>query len=193
MCEMGFEEDLNYILDAIGTNESLKRQTMMFSATLPLQVDRLARKYLDKPITITIGHGTPITIDQRIEMIQPAQKFAKLQQILKQFDTQCIVFVNSRKECDVLAGLLGSANCLTLHGGKNQTQREDALKQFKEGRRDVMIATDVAGRGVDVKGLGLVVNYDMAKTVEGIYPQTAANVQITRIESEEPVELVIKV
>lgn len=75
--------------------------------------------------------------------------------------------MNSRKECDNVAHLLGQSSCITLHGGKSQTQREDALQQFKDKRKSIMIATDVAGRGVDVKGCGLVINYEMAKTVEG--------------------------
>ena len=114
---------------------------------------------------MTIGQGAPMTINQQVELLQPSQKLARLQYLVKFHNTQTIIFVNSRKECDVVASLL-SGSCVTLHGGKSQIQREEALKQFKEKRKNIMVATDVAGRGVDVKGCGLVVNWEMAKSIE---------------------------
>jgi len=96
-------------------------------------------------------------------------KRKKLMEILsRKIDPPVIIFVNQKKGADVLAkGLekLGYNSC-TLHGGKGQEQREYALAALKSGAKDILVATDVAGRGIDIKDVSLVINYDMAKTIE---------------------------
>jgi len=85
-----------------------------------------------------------------------------------QFTPPMIVFVNQKKSCDMLAKMINSSGlrATTLHGGKSQEQRELALSQLKNGKSDVLVATDVAGRGIDVQNVSLVVNFDMAKNIE---------------------------
>ncbi|KAF8986137.1 DEAD (Asp-Glu-Ala-Asp) box polypeptide 23 [Entomortierella lignicola] len=195
MIDMGFEADVNFILDALPvTNlkpdsdeaedaakmtmaideDSNKkyRQTTMFSATMPPAVERLAKRYLRRPAVVTIGTaGQAVeTVEQRVEMISDEnRKKNRLMDLLKgQFAPPIIVFVNQKKSCDMLAKMINSSGlrATTLHGGKSQEQRELALSQLKSGKSDVLVATDVAGRGIDVQNVSLVVNFDMAKNIE---------------------------
>lgn len=91
-------------------------------------------------------------------------------ELLKEFAAPIIVFVNQKKSCDMLAKLInsggGGLKATTLHGGKSQEQRELALSQLKSGASQVLVATDVAGRGIDVQNVSLVINFDMAKNIE---------------------------
>ncbi|KAJ3054388.1 DEAD (Asp-Glu-Ala-Asp) box polypeptide 23 [Rhizophlyctis rosea] len=198
MIDMGFEPDVNYILDALpvsnlkpDTEESEDpellrqaalasdhgpmgryfRQTVMFSATMPPAVERLAKKYLRRPAVVTIGTAGQVvdTIEQKVEFISDEnKKKSRLLEILVQFEPPIIVFVNQKKGCDVLSKALEKLGykATTLHGGKSQEQREAALAALKTGTKDVLVATDVAGRGIDVKNVTVVVNYDMAKNIE---------------------------
>ncbi|KAI9103053.1 P-loop containing nucleoside triphosphate hydrolase protein [Phlyctochytrium arcticum] len=201
MIDMGFEADVNYILDALPVS-NLKpdsdeaedpmallqnpgtmlgvpeqgfvkfRQTVMFSATMPSAVERLAKRYLRRPAVVTIGTAGQVvdTIEQRVELVNDEnKKKARLLEILAQgFEPPIIIFVNQKKGADVLARALDKLGhrSAVLHGGKSQDQREQALKALKTGQRDILVATDVAGRGLDVKNVSLVLNYDMAKSIE---------------------------
>ncbi|KAJ3302873.1 mRNA splicing protein prp28 [Kappamyces sp. JEL0829] len=194
MVDLGFEPDLNYILGSMpagnmkpdseqAENEDWLqdrlasgakfRQTVMFSATMPPPVEKLAKEYLRRPVNVTVGLVGQVVdrIEQRVEMISDeAKKIARMQKIFSsgEFDAPMIVFVNEKKTCDTVARALESIGyrCAVLHGGKGQDQREAALAGLKAGTREVMVATDVAGRGIDVKNVSLVLNFDMAKSIE---------------------------
>nr|XP_014096922.1 probable ATP-dependent RNA helicase DDX23 [Bactrocera oleae] len=192
MIDMGFEPDVQKILeympvtnlkpDSEEAEDASKlmenfyskkkyRQTVMFTATMPPAVERLARSYLRRPATVYIGSvGKPTErTEQIVFMMGEHDKRKKLMEILsKGIEPPVIIFVNQKKGADVLAkGLekLGYNSC-TLHGGKGQEQREYALAALKSGAKDMLVATDVAGRGIDIKDVSLVINYDMAKTIE---------------------------
>ncbi|KWU44258.1 DEAD-domain-containing protein [Rhodotorula sp. JG-1b] len=152
---------------------ALYRQTVMFSATMPPAVERLTKKYLRRPAIVTIGvAGQAVdTVDQRVEMINSEEKKkARLLDILGNggFEPPMIVFVNQKKGADVLQKDLQRArwNAVTLHSGKNQEQREAALNSIRTGENDVLVATDLAGRGIDVPDVSLVVNFQMSNTIE---------------------------
>ncbi|XP_040197123.1 probable ATP-dependent RNA helicase DDX23 [Rana temporaria] len=193
MIDMGFEPDVQKILEHMPvTNqkpdtdeaedpekmtanfESGKhkyRQTVMFTATMPAAVERLARSYLRRPAVVYIGSaGKPHErVEQKVFLMSEGEKRKKLLQILeKGFDPPIIIFVNQKKGCDVLAKSLEKMgyNACTLHGGKGQEQREFALSNLKAGAKDILVATDVAGRGIDIHDVSTVVNYDMAKNIE---------------------------
>ncbi|KAI9225524.1 MAG: P-loop containing nucleoside triphosphate hydrolase protein [Piptocephalis tieghemiana] len=193
MIDMGFEESVNFILDALPASNvkpeeeaegEMKmegpyggtrtyRQTVMFSATMPPAVERLAHRYLRKPAVVTIGvAGQAVdTVVQQVEIIgDEGKKRNRLVSILQseQYKPPIIVFVNQKKGVDALARALVKLGHRTtsLHGGKNQEQREASLAQLKKGEVDVLVATDVAGRGLDVKDVSLVINFDMAKNIE---------------------------
>lgn len=190
MIDMGFEADVNFILDQLPVsnikpdtdesentltnriNKTVYRQTVMFSATMPPAVERLAKKYLRRPAIVNIGNvGQAVdTVEQIVEFINDDnRKRQRLIEILNEdYNPPIMVFVNQKKGCDVLYKALDKLGfrVTTLHGGKSQEQREYALLQLKNRVKDILIATDVAGRGIDVKNVSLVVNYDMAKNIE---------------------------
>lgn len=192
MIDMGFEPEVQRILEFMPVsnqkpdNEDAEndekmmanfaskkkyRQTVMFTATMPPPVERLARTYLRRPAIVYIGSaGKPTErVEQIVYLVSEGDKRKKLLGILHGgIDPPIIIFVNQKKGADVLAkGLekMGFSAC-TLHGGKGQEQREFALASLKNGTKDILVATDVAGRGIDIRDVSLVINYDMAKTIE---------------------------
>ena len=194
MIDLGFEEPVNKILDALpfsnekpDTEEAEDprmmsrhvagkdryRQTMMYTATMPPAVERIARKYLRRPAIITIGAvGEAVdTVEQRVEMIAGEDKRKKrLNDILSsgEFRAPIIVFVNIKRNCDAIAREIKQMgfSSVTLHGSKTQEQREAALGSVRNGSTDVLVATDLAGRGIDVPDVSLVLNFNMANTIE---------------------------
>ncbi|KAJ5579779.1 Pre-mRNA-splicing ATP-dependent RNA helicase prp28 [Penicillium hispanicum] len=194
MIDLGFEEPVNKILDALPvTNEKPDteeaenpramsqhlggrdryRQTMMYTATMPVAVERIARKYLRRPAIITIGSvGEAVdTVEQRVEMIPGEDKRKKrLADILSsgEFRPPIIVFVNIKRNCDAIAREIKQMgfSSVTLHGSKTQDQREAALASVRSGATDVLVATDLAGRGIDVPDVSLVINFNMATSIE---------------------------
>ncbi|TPX33759.1 hypothetical protein SmJEL517_g03455 [Synchytrium microbalum] len=192
MIDMGFEADVNAILDALPVSntkpdtddaensEAMQarvgdikyRQTSMFSATMPPAVERLAKKYLRRPAIVTIGTAGQAVdkIEQRVEFVsnEERKKNRLLELLEEHHDPPIIVFVNTQKGCDILSKALEKLNysVATLHGGKSQEQREQGLADLKARQKDILVATDVAGRGLDVKNVSMVVNYDMAKNIE---------------------------
>ena len=194
MIDLGFEESVNKILDALPvTNEKpdtddaenaqlMKsylggrdryRQTMMYTATMPPLVERIAKKYLRRPAIVTIGNaGEAVdTIEQRVEFVSGEDRRKKrLQEILSSggYAPPIIVFVNIKRNCDAVARDIKSMgwSAVTLHGSKTQEQREAALASVRAGHTQVLVATDLAGRGIDVPDVSLVVNFNMATNIE---------------------------
>jgi ATP-dependent RNA helicase DDX23/PRP28 len=194
MIDLGFEEPVNKILDALpvanekpDTDEAEDaqvmsqhlggkdryRQTMMYTATMPSAVERIARKYLRRPAIVTIGNvGEAVdTVEQRVEFVAGEDKRKKrLNEILssREFHPPIIVFVNIKRNCDAVARDIKHMgySSVTLHGSKTQEQREAALASVRNGNTDVLVATDLAGRGIDVPDVSLVVNFNMATNIE---------------------------
>ncbi|XP_034841032.1 probable ATP-dependent RNA helicase DDX23 [Maniola hyperantus] len=192
MIDMGFEPDVQKILEfmpvsnikpdtdaaedasVLLANYNTKkkyRQTVMFTATMPPAVERLARTYLRRPAIVYIGSiGKPVDrTEQVVYLIGENEKRKRLTEILQRnVEPPIIIFVNQKKGADVLAKGLEKLgfNACTLHGGKGQEQRDFALASLKNGSKDILVATDVAGRGIDIKDVSMVINYDMAKSIE---------------------------
>jgi len=190
MVDLGFEDYVRRVLLAIPNNnlkaenedEALQQEiqakagfrkyriTQMFSATMPTSVERLARQFLRCPAYVSVGdpgHAKK-DIEQRLEFISEAKKKKRLEELLVGAEPPIIVFVNQKKAVDVLAKSLDNSGyrVCSIHGGKSQEQREWAMNSFKEGRYDILVATDVAGRGLDIEGVQQVINFDMPKTIE---------------------------
>jgi ATP-dependent RNA helicase DDX23/PRP28 len=192
MIDLGFEEPVNRILDALPVQNEKPdtddaenaqamssylggkdryRQTMMYTATMPGAVERIARKYLRRPAIVTIGNaGEAVeTVEQRVEFATGEDRRKKrLAEVLPQFAPPVIVFVNIKRNCDAIARDIKRMgfSTVTLHGSKSQDQREAALATLRAGGADVLVATDVAGRGIDVPDVSLVVNFNMAGSIE---------------------------
>ncbi|CAJ1347614.1 unnamed protein product, partial [Effrenium voratum] len=166
MLDMGFEPQIRTLIKAVHR----ERQTMMFSATWPREVRNLAADYLHRPVYIQIGsHEATANKDITQEVVicnGQREKQENLNEVLQSVEKsdRVIVFTNTKKLCESLASDLwhSRVHCVTIHGDKEQRDRDQALNSFKTGRTPVMLATDVAARGLDIKGVKLVVNYDVA-------------------------------
>ncbi|KAL2651502.1 hypothetical protein R1flu_019630 [Riccia fluitans] len=168
MFDMGFEPQITRIVQ----NTRPDRQTVLFSATFPRQVEVLARKVLNKPVEIQVGGRSVANKDitQTVEVRPEGERFLRLLELLGEWyeKGKILIFVHSQEKCDSLFKDLLKAGypCLSLHGAKDQTDRESTLADFKSNVCNLMIATSVAARGLDVKELELVINYDVPNHYE---------------------------
>ncbi|WP_199583961.1 DEAD/DEAH box helicase [Blastococcus sp. TF02A-30] len=170
MLDMGFAEDLEAILDE--TPE--ERQTVLFSATMPRRLDALARRHLRDPARITIAReqaaaGEAPRVRQTAYVVPRAAKPAALGRILDvESPTAAIVFCRTREEVDTLADTLNARGYRAepLHGGMSQEQRDKVMGRVRSGTADLLVATDVAARGLDIEQLTHVVNYDVPSAPE---------------------------
>ncbi len=168
MLRMGFAEDVDWVL----TQAPKQRQMAFFSATLPNQIRAIASKHLHDPAQITIDkkRTTASTINQRYVIASPHQKQAALSRILEAEPTEgVLIFVKMRSTTEPLADFVATETGLTtaaLNGDVPQKQREKIVENLRRGKIDVIVATDVAARGLDVERISHVVNYDLPHDVE---------------------------
>ncbi|SCV03314.1 LAME_0H09428g1_1 [Lachancea meyersii CBS 8951] len=170
MIDLGFEDQVTTILSRAETKR--KRQTMMFTATMSSSIERIANGYLNQPAHVRVGSpNTKAQIKQVIDYVpSEEQRFKMLtKDILSRFRAPIMIFINYKRTADWLVTKFASETrfkVTTLHGSKSQEQREHSLSLLRSGKADIMIATDVAGRGIDIPNVSLVVNYQMSKTFE---------------------------
>jgi ATP-dependent RNA helicase DeaD len=162
MLDMGFQEDLTKILQMVPG----ERQTVLFSATLPREILEIARNYQRNAKHIVIKQDTLTvkTVQQYYTTVNSGAKESELLSLLKgAASTLCLVFVNTKRMADTLCADLKKQNLRVdaLHGDINQQMREKIMNSFRTGGLDILIATDVAARGIDVRNIDLVVNYDL--------------------------------
>ncbi|KAL6755104.1 P-loop containing nucleoside triphosphate hydrolase protein, partial [Haematococcus lacustris] len=163
MFDMGFEPQIMRIVQNIRPD----KQTVMFSATFPRSVETLARKVLDNPVEIQVGGRSVVNSDitQIVEIRPEADRFLRLLEVLGEWYERgkLLIFVQSQDKCDCLFRdlLKHGYPCLSLHGGKDQMDRESTISDFKAGVSNILVATSVAARGLDVSSLVLVLNYDV--------------------------------
>lgn len=177
MLDMGFEPQIRKILAKI-TNP--QRHAMFFTATWPMSIRRLAAEFLRNPIQIQIGNRDELKGNQDIvQIISPCNQYNKNQillQVLSQSGVgdrnnsaaKAIIFCSTKRMCDQLQRDLQRAGvpCAAIHGDKGQREREHALGELKSGAMKLIVATDVAARGIDIKGVTLVVNFDAPGNTE---------------------------
>jgi ATP-dependent RNA helicase DeaD len=166
MLDMGFKPDIDRILRAVNP----QRQMMMFSATLEPEIRRLIENYMTCPETIEIGpKGKVASIGEEFISLSRAEKLDRLKHILvSEPVSRSIVFVASKRGVEAICRQLNQhgIEAKYLHGGKSQTQRERTVREFQEGRFRILIATDVAARGLHVEDVSHVINYDQADSHE---------------------------
>jgi ATP-dependent RNA helicase DeaD len=169
MLDMGFADDLEAILDATPS----ERQTVLFSATMPSRINKIAKRYQTDPARIQIGQGDSVPgkalIRQRAYVVQRAHKAAALGRILDvESPTAAIVFCRTRGEVDQLTVTMNGRGyrAEALHGGMDQHQRDRVMARLRDGTAELLVATDVAARGLDVDTLTHVVNYDVPSAAE---------------------------
>lgn len=175
---MGFEPQIRSIIAKIPT----QRQTMFFTATWPREVQTLAREFLINPVEIKFGDVNNLNankaITQKIIVISDHEKQDTLKNILEEINPskdvtkipKTIIFVSRKSSCEQLANDMWNQGFYVdaLHGDRQQFQRTKVMDQFKRGQLKVLVATDVAARGLDVKDIEVVINYDFPGGVNGV-------------------------
>lgn len=178
MLDMGFEPQIRTIIEKIPK----ERQSMMFTATWPREVQSLAREFLHKPVEIRFGDVDALNankaIKQIVKVITESEKPEALREIFREINPsgdvfnipKTIIFVSTKQGCDQLANDLWNAGYSvdSLHGDRQQFQRTKVMDQFKRGTLKLLVATDVAARGLDVKDIQYVINYDFPAGVNGV-------------------------
>jgi len=162
MLDMGFLPDVRRIVNALPRD----RQTLLFSATMPPEVEGLARSILRDPVRISVSPPSrpPPTIRHEAYPVPQHLKTGMLVRLLGREDMlSVLVFVRTKRRADRVARQVGQSGfpVARIHGDRSQSQREAALDGFRHGRHQVLIATDVAARGIDVLGITHVINYDV--------------------------------
>jgi ATP-dependent RNA helicase RhlE len=167
MLDMGFLPDVRRVIDQLPR----RRQTLFFSATMPKEIARLAEDILHRPVRVAV---TPVSstaerIEQAVYFVDPNDKRALLEHVLGDHAvTRALVFTRTKHGADRVARHLEQARmrAVAIHGNKSQGARERALSDFKEGRARVLVATDIAARGLDVDDISHVINFDLPNVPE---------------------------
>ncbi|XP_055843498.1 ATP-dependent RNA helicase bel-like [Episyrphus balteatus] len=173
MLDMGFEPQIRRILSQIRPD----RQILMWSATWPKEVRKLAEDFLGNYLQINIGSlelSANHNIQQNVEVVQEDEKTPRLEELLQEIFNRpgdpgkIIIFAATKKRVDRLVKIMEKKglDCRAIHGSRKQTERDETLQMFRDGLLRVLIATDVAGRGLDVDGITYVINYDFPQCVE---------------------------
>ena len=167
MLDMGFAPQINRIVAQLHPY----RQTLLFSATMPPEVEALARKYLRKPVVVQVGRrsGAATTVQHFVYPCPKDKKTALLVELLKKEDLDSVlVFTRTKHGADRVVKHLERAgiNAGAMHADKTQGQRTKALEDFKKGNLRVLVATDIAQRGLDISGISHVINYDVPQQAE---------------------------
>ncbi|KAI0529446.1 hypothetical protein KFK09_001996 [Dendrobium nobile] len=169
MLDMGFEPQIKKIISQIRPD----RQTLYWSATWPREVEALARRFLNNPYKVIIGSPdlkANQSINQFIEVISDHEKYPRLVKLLGELmdGNRILIFLETKKGCDQITRQLRTNGwpALSIHGDKVQAERDWVLAEFKSGKSPIMTATDVAARGLDVKDIKCVINYDFPSSLE---------------------------
>jgi ATP-dependent RNA helicase RhlE len=167
MLDLGFIRDIRRIVATL----PVKRQSSLFSATMPVEVGKLAESMLREPVRVDVARTAPaeLPIEQQVHFVEPAGKRALLDRLLADPAlSRVIVFTRTKRGADRVAESLdtGGIRVSALHGNKSQPARQKALEQFRSGRARVLVATDIAARGIDVTGISHVINFDLPTQAE---------------------------
>ena len=166
MFDMGFLPAIRRILAALPRH----RQTLLFSATMPPEVRKLADELLHHPFTIDLGLSRPVeTVDHAVYTVDQTQKVDLLLELLNRSDSgQILVFTRTKHRAKKLAERLVKAGlpATSLQGNLSQNRRQEAMDNFRSGRAKIMVATDIASRGIDVSQISHVINFDMPDTAD---------------------------
>jgi len=167
MLDMGFIRDIKKIISKLPP----KRQNLLFSATFSEDIRKLAKEFLKNPVEIDVAprNSTVVQISQLVHLVDKNKKNALLSHVIREKQgNQALVFSRTKHGANKLVKYLSGnqIEALAIHGNKSQAQRTRALKEFKEGKIQVLIATDIAARGIDIDQLPLVINFDLPQVAE---------------------------
>ncbi|KAG2313708.1 hypothetical protein Bca4012_028234 [Brassica carinata] len=166
LVDLGFEDDIREVFDHFKS----QRQTLLFSATMPTKIQIFARSALVKPVTVNVGRAGAANLDviQEVEYVKQEAKIVYLLECLQKTSPPVLIFCENKADVDDIHEylLLKGVEAVAIHGGKDQEDREYAISSFKAGKKDVLVATDVASKGLDFPDIQHVINYDMPAEIE---------------------------
>lgn len=166
MLDMGFLPQIKQILESMPA----KRQTLLFSATMPPGVSKIARQYMQQPVRVEVAPAgtTADKIDQELFVVPRYQKMALLERLLDEYFGTVLVFSRTKHGAKKIAQAVNKLghSATELHSNRTLGQRKRSLEGFKTGKYRVMVATDIAARGIDVKDIELVINYDLPDSAD---------------------------
>jgi ATP-dependent RNA helicase RhlE len=166
MFDMGFLPDIRRILKYVPA----KRQTLLFSATMPDDIRHLAHEILHKPVTVQVGHSAPVnTVSHALYPVEQHLKTALLMELLRHTNTESVlIFTRTKHRAKRIGQQLEKAGykAASLQGNLSQNRRQEALDGFRDGSYQILVATDIAARGIDVSSISHVINYDIPDTVD---------------------------
>jgi ATP-dependent RNA helicase RhlE len=180
MFDMGFLPAIRRIVSALPR----ERQTLLFSATMPKEIRALANDFLRNPVTVELGVTTPLeTVSHAIYPVEQTDKAELLMKLL--YDTgsdKVLIFTRTKYRAKKLAGQLLKAGfqATSLQGNLSQNKRQEAMENFRSGRVRILVATDIAARGIDVSQITHVINFDMPDTAEAYIHRTGRTGRMTR-------------
>lgn len=166
MCDMGFINEIRFFLSQLPE----KRQSLFFSATMPAKIQELVTAFADNPVIVQVkSQKVPANVEQEVVTATKETKFAKLTEILNDPKAvRVLIFSETKRDVERLSNDLTSRGYKadSIHGDKKQSQRQRSLDNFKHSRVDILVATDVAARGLDIKEVSHVINYTAPQTYE---------------------------
>jgi ATP-dependent RNA helicase RhlE len=166
MLDMGFEPQIKRILSAVPQD----RQTMLFSATMPPEIGKIAMKYMKQPLRIEVApSGTAAEkVEQEVFMVHRDLKILLLEKLLAEYKGTVLVFSRTKHGAKKIARIVNHLGhrAAELHSNRSLSQRIEAMNGFRSGKYRVLIATDIAARGIDVTGIELVLNYDLPENTD---------------------------
>ncbi|KAJ1340057.1 hypothetical protein BSLG_005381 [Batrachochytrium salamandrivorans] len=166
MIDMGFEDDVRNIMSFFKT----QRQTLLFSATMPKKIQNFAKSALVCPVVVNVGRAGAANLDviQEVEYVKQEAKMVYLLECLQKTPPPVLVFAENKNDVDDIHEyfLLKGIEAVAIHGSKDQEEREFAIRSFKECKADVLVATDIASKGLDFAMIQHVINFDMPKEIE---------------------------
>ncbi|KAG2180444.1 hypothetical protein INT44_003448 [Umbelopsis vinacea] len=166
MVDMGFEDDVRNIMSYFKS----QRQTLLFSATMPKKIQEFAMSALVQPLIVNVGRAGAANLDviQEVEYVKQEAKIVYLLECLQKTPPPVLIFAENKNDVDDIHEylLLKGVEAVAIHGSKTQEEREFAIKSFKSYKKDVLVATDVASKGLDFAEIQHVINFDMPKEIE---------------------------
>ncbi|KAH7722522.1 putative DEAD box protein-box ATP-dependent RNA helicase 35 [Aphelenchoides avenae] len=166
MLDMGFEEELK----AIFSYFKGQRQTLLFSATMPKKIQNFAKSALVKAVVVNVGRAgaASLNVTQEIEYVRTDEKLVKILQVIQKTPPRVLIFAEKKADVDNIYEylLLKGVDVASIHGGKDQKDRHSGVDAFRRGEKDVLVATDVASKGLDFENIQHVINFDMPEDIE---------------------------
>jgi ATP-dependent RNA helicase DDX41 len=166
MLDLGFDEEVGEIMNYF----QFQRQTLLFSATFPQKFKDFCTQTLVQPIVVNVGRAGAANLDviQEVEYVKQEAKLVYLLECLQKTAPPVVIFCESKADVDNIQEymLLKGVESVSIHGGKDQDERNEAIALFKEGKKDVLIATDIAAKGLDFPDIQHVINFDMPREIE---------------------------